>query len=52
LRDPAVGFFVEKNPRHELGDELCCIAPLTRKNFSVAAERPLRRGPEHQIALE
>jgi hypothetical protein len=43
LRDPEVGFFVVKNPGHERGDELCCIAPLTRENFSVAAARPLRR---------
>lgn len=51
LRDPAVSFFVKKNPHHELGDELCCIAPLTRENFSVAAQRPLRRNPEHQVAF-
>lgn len=43
LRDPEVRFFVERNPGHELGDELCCVAPLTRENFSVAAARPLRR---------
>ena len=51
LRDPAVGFFVEKNPGHELGDELCCIARLTRENFSIAAARPLRRTQTHQVAV-
>ena len=52
LRDPEVRFFVEKNPGHERGDELCCIAPLTRENFSVAAARPLRRIQAIQVALE
>jgi hypothetical protein len=51
LRDPAVSFFVETNPGHELGDELCCIAPLTRENFSHAAARPLRRGQALQVAV-
>jgi hypothetical protein len=51
LRDPAVSFFVETNPGHELGDELCCIAPLTRENFSNAAVRPLRRGQALQVAV-
>jgi hypothetical protein len=39
LRDPHVRFFAERNPRHALGDELCCIAPLTRANFTTAAYR-------------
>jgi hypothetical protein len=43
LRDADVRFFIERNPGHERGDELCCIAPLSRENFSVAAARPLRR---------
>ena len=51
LRDPAVSFFVETNPGHEFGDELCCIAPLTRENFSNAAVRPLRRGQALQVAV-
>ncbi len=39
LRDPHVRFFVERNPRHADGDELCCLAPLTRENFTSAAYR-------------
>lgn len=39
LRDPHVRFFAERNPRHHLGDELCCLAPLTRENFTRAAYR-------------
>ncbi|MCE9528081.1 MAG: hypothetical protein K8R36_18730 [Planctomycetales bacterium] len=39
LRDPHVRFFAEKNPGHVTGDELCCLAPLTRENFTRAAYR-------------
>jgi hypothetical protein len=37
--DPHVRFFVERNPRHADGDELCCLAPLSRENFTKAAYR-------------
>lgn len=37
--DPHVRFFRERNPLHEQGDELCCLAPLTRANFTPAAWR-------------
>lgn len=49
LRNPEVRFFVERNPGHERGDELCCIAPLTRENFSGAAARPLGRRQALQV---
>ncbi len=39
LRDPTVTFFVESNPGHTLGDELCCLAPLNRQNFTSVAYR-------------
>lgn len=39
LRDPHVRFFATRNPQHTVGDELCCIAPLTRENFTAAARR-------------
>lgn len=39
LRDAHVRFFVERNPGHHRGDELCCIAPLTRQNFTDTAYR-------------
>ncbi len=42
LRDPHVEFFVERNPGHVRGDELCCIAPLSRDNFTAAALRIFR----------
>jgi hypothetical protein len=48
LRDPFVGFFVERNPGHVHGEELCCIAPLTRENFTPAAYRVI--GPEPALA--
>ena len=45
LRDPNVQFFVAQNPEHANGDELCCIAPLTRDNFTEAAYRILESQP-------
>jgi hypothetical protein len=44
LRDPHVRFFHACNPGHGRGDELCCLAPLTRANFTPAAYRVI--GPE------
>jgi hypothetical protein len=49
LRDPHVRFFDTRNPGHVRGDELCCLAPLTRENFTPAAYRVI--GPE-PAALE
>jgi hypothetical protein len=45
LRDPHVRFFAERNPGHARGDELCCIAPLERANFTGVAHRLLRSAP-------
>lgn len=39
LSDPHVKFFAERNPGHVVGDELCCLAALTRENFSPTARR-------------
>ena len=39
LQDPHVRYFAERNPGHARGDELCCLAPLTRDNFKPAAYR-------------
>jgi hypothetical protein len=44
LRDPHVRFFHGRNAGHGRGDELCCLAPLTRENFTPAAYRVI--GPE------
>jgi hypothetical protein len=44
LGDPHIRFFVGRNPRHDRGDELCCIAPLARENFTRAAYRVI--GPQ------
>ena len=44
LRDPHVRFFVERNPGHANGDELCCLAPVTRENFTAAAYRVIEAG--------
>jgi hypothetical protein len=42
-----VRFFIEQNPGHALGDELCCLAPLTRQNFTPAAYRVI--GPDEAL---
>src|SRR5262249_34294789 len=44
LRDPHVADFQTRNPAHSRGAELCCLAPLTRANFTRAAYRVI--GPE------
>ncbi|MDZ4818931.1 MAG: hypothetical protein SGJ20_08170 [Planctomycetota bacterium] len=45
LRDPHVKFFNEVNPGHVIGDELCCLAPLSRQNFTDAAYRVIGLEP-------
>jgi hypothetical protein len=45
LRDPAVRFFAARNPGFARGDELCCLAALTRANFTPAAYRVLGQKP-------
>ena len=37
--DPHVRFFLDANPGYARGDELCCLAPLSRDNFTRAAWR-------------
>jgi hypothetical protein len=49
LVDPHVRFFAHHNPGHAAGDELCCLAPLTRENFTRAAWRVI--GPEPALEL-
>lgn len=45
LQDPHVRFFVERNPHHAEGDELCCLAPIDVANFTPAGIRLL--DPKH-----
>ena len=45
LADPNVRFFCERNPGHADGDELCCLAPLSRQNFTPAAWKVIRAAP-------
>jgi hypothetical protein len=44
LCDEHVRYFAERNPGHVRGDELCCLAPLTRENFTRAAYRVIGQG--------
>ena len=41
--DPHVDYFLRMNPGHLNGDELCCLAPLARENFTPAAWRVINR---------
>ena len=50
LRDPHVRFFIDQNPLHADGDELCCIAPLTRANFRPAAWRVIGAEPMLRVS--
>ena len=50
MRDEHVRFFCAANPDHAKGDELCCIAPVSLKNFTRAAYRAM--GTESPINLE
>ena len=43
LRDPRVAFFARMNPGHEEGDELACIAELSRANLTRAGLRMISR---------
>jgi hypothetical protein len=43
--NPHVRFFATRNPGHARGNELCCLAPLTRANFLPAAYRVIGREP-------
>lgn len=42
LRDPDIAFFVHMNPGHAQGDQLACLAELSRSNLTPAGERMLR----------
>jgi hypothetical protein len=46
LNDPHIRFFQACNPGHVRGDELCCLVPLTRDNFTRAAYRVIGPNPE------
>jgi hypothetical protein len=43
-RDPMVDFFVRRNPGHAGGDELACLAPVSRSNLTAAGLRWLNAG--------
>ena len=46
LRDPLIEFFVRSNPGHAQGDELVCVAPISRSNLTRAGHRLLETGGE------
>lgn len=38
-RDPHIRYFLQQNPGYGRGEELCCLAPLSRQNFTRLAYR-------------
>lgn len=44
LRDPLVEFFIRMNPGHARGDELACLARISRSNLTPAGLRLLQTG--------
>lgn len=44
LKDPHVAFFVAKNPHHDQGDELVCLAEVTESNVTKAGMRIWKTG--------
>ena len=57
LKDPHVRFFVQRNPNHAAGDELCCLAPLSVGNFTPAGirlldpdQRPAPAAPRRELS--
>jgi hypothetical protein len=43
--DEHVRYFLDRNPHYGRGDELCCLAPLTKENFTRAAYRVIAATP-------
>jgi hypothetical protein len=43
MSDPYIALFSRLNPGHASGDELCCLAPLHRQNFTPMAYRAIER---------
>jgi hypothetical protein len=49
--DDRARFFADCNPGFSHGDELCCLAPLSRGNFTAVAHRVIGRQPRNEGAL-
>src|SRR5690349_23459155 len=59
LKDPHVSFFINANPGHVGGDELACLAELSRANLTPAGRRMVgepeqskQRSEEHTSELQ
>ncbi len=49
LKDPHVAFFVAKNPHHDQGDELVCLAEVIESNVTKAGMRIWKTGAPLKI---
>ncbi len=52
LKDPHVAFFVQANPGHAHGDELACLAELSRGNLTPAGARMVGSRDEMEIVVQ
>jgi hypothetical protein len=50
LTDKHVRYFISRNPGYGRGDELCCLAPLTKGNFTRAAYRIIHPSSPSSLA--
>ncbi len=50
LADPAVAFFARRNPGHEEGDELACLARLAPNNLTALGRRLAARPAAIEVA--
>jgi hypothetical protein len=46
-RDPHIRFFLDRNPTFHAGDELACIADISRENLNAYAWRVIERTAVH-----
>jgi hypothetical protein len=44
LTDPHIAFFVQRNPRHEQGDELVCLTELSEGKLTRLGQRMWQKG--------
>jgi hypothetical protein len=49
--DPHIRFFLARNPRYALGDELACITDVSRENLRQTSYRLIERTPTKWIGV-
>lgn len=49
LKNPHIAFFLQRNPFYYKGDELACVAELTKENLKTVAYKIIHRQRGHHI---